>query len=119
MARKPRIQYEGAVNHVMSRGDRGGKIWKDRLDYDLFLAATAEACERTGWRIHAYVLLSNHFHWLLETPEGNLVDGMKWFLGAYSQRYNSRHGQRGHVFQGNGSKLQILRVAGGVDSRSM
>jgi len=103
MARKPRIQYEGAVYHVMSRGDRGGKIFKDRLDYDLFLTGTAEACERTGWRIHAYVLLPNHFHWLVETPEGNLVDGMKWFLGAYSQRYNSRHGQRGHVFQDNGN----------------
>ncbi len=100
MARKPRIQYEGAVYHVMNRGDRGGKVFKDRLDFELFLRATGDACERTGWRIHAYVLLPNHFHWLLETPEANLADGMKWFLGAYSQRFNARHGQRGHVFQG-------------------
>ena len=100
MGRKPRIEYEGAVYHVMNRGDRGGKVFKDRLDFELFLRCTADACERTGWRIHAYALLRNHFHWLLETPEANLVDGMKWFLGAYSQRFNARHGQRGHVFQG-------------------
>jgi len=100
MARKPRIEYEGAVYHVMNRGDRGGKVFKDNLDYELFLHTTAEVCERTGWRIHAYALLPNHFHWLLETPEGNLVSGMKWFMGAYSQRFNARHGQRGHVFQG-------------------
>jgi putative transposase len=112
MARKPRIQYEGAVYHVMSRGDRGGKIYKDRLDYDLFLMATAEACQRTGWRIHAFVLLPNHFHWLLETPEANLVDGMKWFLGAYSQRYNSRHGQIGHVFQGRYKAVVIQSDSG-------
>jgi len=100
MPRKPRIEYQGAVYHIMNRGDRGGKVFKDRLDYELFLNATAEVCERTGWCIHAYVLLRNHFHWLLETPEANLVAGMKWFLGAYSQRFNARHGQRGHVFQG-------------------
>jgi len=84
----------------MNRGDRGGEVFKDRLDYELFLRATAEVCSRTGWRLHAWVLLRNHFHWLLETPEANLVSGMKWFLGAYSQRFNARHGQRGHVFQG-------------------
>lgn len=50
----------------------------------------AEVCERTGWRLHAYVLMPNHFHWLLETPEANLVGGMKWLLGAYSQRFNMR-----------------------------
>lgn len=51
--------------------------------------------------------MPNHFHWLLETPEPNLVDGMKWFLGAYSQRFNARHGQRGHVFQGRYKALLI------------
>lgn len=100
MARKPRVEYAGAVYHVMNRGDRGGKVFKDKLDYDLFLTATREVCERAGWRIHAWVLMGNHFHWLLETPAANLLSGMKWFLGAYSQRFNARHGQRGHVFQG-------------------
>jgi len=89
----------------------------------------AEVCERTrlrpealarsglrrgtaGWRLHAWVLLPNHFHWLLETPEPNLVAGMKWFLGAYSQRFNARHGQRGHVFQGRYKALPIQADSG-------
>ena len=112
MSRKPRIEYRGAVYHVMNRGDRGGKTFKDKLDYELFLSAMDEVCERTGWRLHAYVLLPNHFHWLLETPEANLVLGMKWFLGAYSQRFNARHGQRGHVFQGRYKAVVIESDSG-------
>ena len=100
MPRKPRIEYAGAVYHVMNRGDRGRRVFLDRLDYELFMHAMDEVCERTGWRIHAYVLMPNHFHWLLETPEPNLVVGMKWFMGAVSQRSNGRHGKRGYVFQG-------------------
>ena len=112
MARKPRIEYAGAVYHVMSRGDRGGEVFRDRQDYELFVGATGEVCRRTGWTIHSYVLLANHFHWLLETPEPNLVAGMKWFLGAYSQRFNARHGQRGHVFQGRYKALMIQADSG-------
>ena len=100
MARRVRIEYPGAVYHVMSRGDKGEKIFRDAGDYDLFQKGMDEVCARTGWRVHAWVLMGNHFHWLLETPGGNLVSGMKWFLGAYSQWFNARHGQRGHVFQG-------------------
>ena len=69
-------------------------------------------CKRTGWRVHAWTLLPNHFHWLLETPEGHLVAGMKWFLGAYSQRFNARHGQRGHVFQGRYKAVVVEAGAG-------
>ncbi len=112
MARKARLEYEGAVYHVMNRGDRGARVFKDRLDYELFLKTTGEVCKRTGWRIHAYVLMRNHFHFLLETPEANLVAGMKWFLGAYSQRFNARHGQRGHVFQGRYKAVVIEANAG-------
>jgi len=112
MARKPRVEYAGAVYHVMNRGDRGGKVFLDLLDYELFLAKLAEVCGRTGWRIHSYVLMPNHFHWLLETPEAKLVDGMKWFLGAYSQGFNARHGQRGHVFQGRYKALPVETGSG-------
>ena len=112
MARKPRIEYAGAVYHVMNRGDRGGEVFRDRQDYELFTSATGEACRRTGWKIHCYVLLPNHFHWLLETPEPNLVDGMKWFLGAYSQGFNARHGQHGHVFQGRYKALIVQTDSG-------
>ena len=112
MARKPRIEYEGAVYHVMNRGDRGGKIFKDLLDYEMFFHGMDEVCERTGWRVHSFVLLPNHFHWQIETPEANLVSGMKWFLGAYSQRFNNRHGQRGHVFQGRYKAVPIESESG-------
>jgi REP element-mobilizing transposase RayT len=108
MPRKPRIEYNGAVYHVMNRGDRGGRIFKDKLDHGMFLATLGECCARCGWRIHSYCLMPNHFHILLETPEGNLVAGMKWFLGAYTQKFNSRHGQRGHVFQGR-YKAQLIK----------
>ena len=112
MPRKPRIEYGGAVYHVMNRGDRGGKIFKDRLDYDLFIHAMEELCGRTGWRIHSFVLMPTHFHWQIETREANLVAGMKWFLGAYSQRFNNRHGQRGHVFQGRYKAVVIESESG-------
>ena len=87
MARKPRIEYEGAVYHVMNRGDRGGGIFKDRLDYELFTMTMGEVCRRTGWRVHAYVLMPNHFHWLIETPEADLVRHWEqvrygWYAGS-------------------------------------
>ena len=113
MPRKPRVEFAGAVYHVMNRGDRGGPICRDRLDYDLFVAAMNDVCGRTGWRWHSYVLMPNHFHWLVETPEPNLVAGMKWFMGAYSQGFNARHGQRGHVFQGRYKAVLIEPEGGG------
>jgi len=96
----------------MNRGDRGGKVFLDDLDYELFITAMGEVCRRTGWRMDAYALLPNHFHWLVETPEANLVAGMKWFMGAYSQGFNARHGRRGHVFQGRYKALLIQTDSG-------
>jgi putative transposase len=64
------------------------------------LAGFSETCERTGCIFHSYVLLPNHYHWLLETPEPNLSVGMRWFQGAYAQRFSRRHRLVGHVFQG-------------------
>lgn len=117
MPRAPRIQYPGALYHVMSRGVKGATIFEDRLDYELFLATLAEAVERTGWRIHAFALLPNHIHVLTETPQPNLVAGMKWMLGAFAQRFNARHGQRGHVFQGRYKALPIETEEGGYFER--
>ena len=100
MARPLRYEAAGAVYHVMARGDGGKNVFED--DKDRF--AWTDLLERTngrfGWRIHAWVLMGNHFHLLLETPEPNLVAGMKWLLGVYSQGWNRRRGRRGHVFQG-------------------
>jgi len=107
MPRKPRIQYAGAVYHVMCRGNGGQEIYKDDSDRQIFLETLGEACGRCGWKIHAYVLMGNHYHFLLETPESNLVTGMKWFQGTYTQRYNARHRRWGHLFQGRYKALLI------------
>jgi REP element-mobilizing transposase RayT len=100
MARPIRVEFGGAVYHVMARGNQGRKIYADDGDRQMWLATLVEAWRRTGWRIHAWVLMGNHYHLLLETPEPNLVLGMKWLQGTYTQRYNARHHLRGHLFQG-------------------
>jgi len=100
MARALRIEYPGAVYHVMARGDGGKRIFETEEDHFALLARLEEACESHGWRVHAWVLMSNHFHLLLETPQANLVSGMKWLLGVFSQGWNRARKRRGHVFQG-------------------
>jgi len=100
MPRPLRIEYPGAAYHVMARGNQGRSVFADAVDRKRFLETLAEACEKTGWFIHAYVLMDNHYHLLVETPEANLVTGMKWLQGTYTQRYNRRHGVFGHLFQG-------------------
>jgi REP element-mobilizing transposase RayT len=113
MPRKPRIEYAGAVYHVMNRGDQGDAIFKDKLDYENFLVVLGECCKRSGWNVHAYVLMPNHFHLLIETPQPTLVQGMKWFMGAYTQKFNRRHGLRGHAFQGRYKAVLIESERGG------
>lgn len=84
----------------MARGDRGQPIFRDNLDRQRFLETLEESVQKTGWLIHSYVLMGNHYHLLVETPEANLVAGMKWLQGTYTQRYNGRHKIFGHLFQG-------------------
>ena len=100
MARKIRLMYPGAVYHVMCRGDRREAIFLGDDDRRLILDTLAEACGRSGMRVHSYVLMTNHYHLLLETPEANLVEGMRWFQGTYTARFNARHHMSGHLFQG-------------------
>ena len=100
MARPLRIEFAGATYHIMARGNQGRAIFDDNRDRLRFLETLGEACDKTGWRIHAYVLMGNHYHLLVETPEANLVTGMKWLQGTYTQRYNGRHQVFGHLFQG-------------------
>ena len=76
MARKARVEFEGALYHVLDRGDRREAIFRGNPDYERFLSTLGEACGRTGWRIHAFVLISNHYHLLVETPQANLVAGI-------------------------------------------
>jgi REP element-mobilizing transposase RayT len=112
MARKLRVEYPGAIYHVMNRGDRREPIFKDDQDYRLFLDTMSVACARTGWQVHAYVLMRNHFHLVLETPGANLVAGMKWLLGTYTSRFNRRHKLFGHLFSG---RYKALIVDGSGD----
>ena len=86
-------EYQGAICHVMSRGHRKEEIYEDDEDRRIFLKTLGQACEKAGWEVHAYCLMSNHFHLVIETPKPTLVAGMKWMLGTYTARYNARHRQ--------------------------
>ena len=107
MARKLRIQYPGAIYHCTSRGNQRAEIFKNNKDRELFMDTLAEACAKTDWQIHAWCLMSTHFHLVVETPKANLVEGMKWLLGTYTSRFNRRHRLSGHLFAGRYKALFV------------
>ncbi len=109
MARSIRIEFEGAFYHIMARGNRREAIFLDHEDRRLFLRSLGEACGMTGWRVHAWVLMGNHYHLMIETPEANLVEGMKWLQNAYTRRFNVRHLQWGRLF---GDRYKSVLVEG-------
>ena len=91
----------------MSRGDHREPTFRDDIDRRRFLETLGAACEKTGWQVHAWCLMGNHFHLVAETPQPNLVVGMKWFLGTYTSRFNRRHQLFGHLFSGRYKSLVI------------
>jgi REP element-mobilizing transposase RayT len=107
MPRKLRVEYEGAIYHVMNRGDRREPIFLDDEDRRRFQTTLGEACAKTGWLVHAWCLMPNHFHLVVETPQPNLVTGMKWLLGTYTARFNRRHKLFGHLFSGRYKALIV------------
>ena len=107
VSRKLRIQYPGAMYHLMNRGDHSEAIFRDDKDRQGFLLTLEQACEKTAWQVHSYCLMSNHFHLVVETPEPNLVEGMKWLLGTYTKRFNGRHKLFGHLFSGRYKALVV------------
>ena len=107
MARPLRFQYAGASYHVMARGDGGKAVFEEDKDRFDFLDRLGKVCGSHGWRIHAWVLMGNHFHLLVETPEPNLVTGMKTLLGGFSQAWNRRRKRMGHVFQGRYKSVPV------------
>jgi REP element-mobilizing transposase RayT len=107
MARQLRIEYPGAIYHVLSRGDGKGPIFLDDGDGHDFMKTLAETCQKTGFEIHACCLMKNHFHLVVETPQGNLVAGMRWLLSTYANRFNHRHERCGHVFSGRYKSLLV------------
>ena len=100
MARPLRIEFEGAVYHVTSRGNARQDIFLDDADRSAFLEVVASAVKRYNWLCHAYCLMSNHYHLVIETPDGNLSEGMRHVNGVYTQRFNRTHRRIGHLFQG-------------------
>ena len=100
MARPLRIEFPNALYHVTSRGDGRDDIYLDDNDRNNFLAVLDQVYERCNWECHSDCLMTNHYHLLIETPEGNLSQGMRHLNGVYTQRFNRNHNRVGHVFQG-------------------
>ncbi|MCF7734346.1 MAG: transposase [Akkermansiaceae bacterium] len=109
MPRSLRIEFPGAFYHVMARGNRRETIFHDDDDRRFFLATLSEACAMTGWRVHAWVLMGNHYHLFIETPEANLVAGMSWLQNTVTRRYNVRHMAWGRLF---GDRYKAVLVEG-------
>jgi len=100
MARPLRIEYPGALYHVTSRGNARGMIFDDDHDREKFLVVFAKIVSNHRWLCHAYCLMGNHYHLLIETPDANLSRGMRQLNGIYTQAYNRRHNRSGHLLQG-------------------
>ncbi|MBI4660776.1 MAG: transposase, partial [Verrucomicrobia bacterium] len=113
MPRPLRVEFAGAIYHLMNRGDRREPIFLDDEDRKSFLHTLGEACAKTGWQVHAYCLMGNHFHLVAETPQPNLVAGMKWLLGTYTGRFNRRHRYFGHLFSGRYKSMVIDELSPG------
>jgi putative transposase len=99
MARNPRVEYAGAIHHVMVRGNDRQRIFVDSADRQTLLVGFAGIVVRLEWRCHAYCLMGNHAHFLIETLEPNLSRGMQQVCCVYSRRFNQRYGRSGHLFQ--------------------
>ena len=110
MARPLRIELAGGLYHVTARGDRREAIYFDEADRLIWLKLLGDVCGRFNWRCHAYCQMTNHYHVVIETPEGNLSRGMRQLNGVYTQYINRRYRRVGHVFQGRYGKWgQVLQ----------
>src|SRR3989304_3154468 len=109
MARPLRIEYPGAVYHITSRGNDKKTIFRDDADRETFLKILAFVNKRYHWLCHAYCLMDNHYHILIETPDGNLSLGMRQLNGVYTQARNKRHNKTGHLFQGRYKAILIQK----------
>jgi putative transposase len=107
--RSPRMEIPGGLWHPVTRGVRKEPIFLDDLDYARFLQILEDVIGRFGWVCHAYCLMPNHYHLLIETPNPTLSDGMERLNGLYAQHFNRRHGVEGHVFE---RRFRSIRVFG-------
>jgi len=109
MARPLRIEFSGALYHVTARGNARDDIYRDDVDRQQFLTLLLNAVNRNNWYCHAYCLMDNHYHLLIETVEPTLSKGMKYLNGTYTQHFNRRHHRVGHVFQGRFKAILVQK----------
>lgn len=116
MARKLRLEYPGAIYHVINRGNYRRDVFETVGAAQSFVQTLEEAVALYGWRLQAYALMSNHFHLIVETPKPNLTEGMHWLMSTTATRFNRFRQERGHLFQGRYQALPIedARVMGHV-----
>jgi len=107
MPRAPRIEFEGAIYHVMSRGNHLDPIFQDANDRQLLLKTLGETTQSAGWLVHGFVFMPNHYHLLIETRRRTLVKGMQYLNSTYTRRYNVRHKTFGHLLQGRYKALLV------------
>lgn len=107
MSRPLRLEFPNALYHITSRGDRREDIYEDDIDRNQFLDVFASVIDRFNWVCYAYCLMGNHYHLLLQTPDGNLSKGMRQLNGVYTQAYNRRHKVAGHLFQGRYKSILV------------
>ena len=107
MPRKLRLEFAGACYHVINRGNYRTPVFATDKTRLAFEACVFEACEKSGWLLHAFVVMNNHYHLALETPEGNLVPGMQWLQATFANRFNRMRGESGHLFQGRYKSLLV------------
>jgi putative transposase len=111
MARPLRLEFPHAVYHLTSRGNARQRIVRDDTDRQTWLATVAQVIARFGWFCHAYCLMDNHYHLLVETPQANLSRGMRQLNGVYTQAFNRRHRRMGHLFQGRFTAILVEKEA--------
>ncbi len=109
MARPLRVEFDGAIYHVTSRGNAREDIFDDDGDRKMFLEVLGKVVNRFNWLCHAYCLMDNHYHMVIETPQANLSKGMRQLNGLYTQVYNRRHRTVGHLFQGRYKAVLIQK----------
>lgn len=107
MSRALRVLYSGALYHITSRGNKRDAIYLTSKDREIFLELLNDVYEKQHWIIHAYCLIDNHYHLMIETPLANLPVGMRYLNGVYTQRFNRTHKRVGHVFQGRYKSILV------------
>ncbi len=107
MSRPIRLEFPDALYHITSRRNRREDIYDDDADREAFLKIFSKVIEQNNWYCYSYCLMSNHYHFLVQTPDANLSKGMRQLNGIYTQYYNRRHGLTGHLFQGRYKSILV------------